>query len=124
MVKKKGLIAIASGLVAVVLLGTIIMGMAKSEEILAVDPETERLEKVKLKIEEANKQLSGYYYDEAISTLLSDPALIDETVTDDAISLKVEEIEGLKTALVKYDGPADHVFFHSESFRSHYDVVS
>ncbi|HVI41944.1 MAG TPA: hypothetical protein VM577_14935, partial [Anaerovoracaceae bacterium] len=61
---------------------------------------------------EADKLLQGYFYDEAIDLLKSDPTMIT-AATDDAITLKITEIEKAKTSLVKYEGPVQHIFFHS-----------
>lgn len=115
--KKSMAIAIVVGLLAVIATGAMIVHQGKTSAAFAQMEESERieLEKDKLaqnKIAEAEKLYQGYYYDQAIELLKSEPSIITET-TDDAITLKIAEIEKAKASLVKYEGPVHHVFFHS-----------
>lgn len=105
-------IAIIAGLVAVVAMGAVLVNQTKTASALAEAEKMELELKIQNKISEAEKLYQGYYYDEAIELLKSDPSIITET-TDDAITLKIEEIEQAKASLVKYEGPIHHVFFHS-----------
>ncbi|MBR0598196.1 polysaccharide deacetylase [Sinanaerobacter chloroacetimidivorans] len=105
-------IAIIAGLVAVVAMGAVLVNQTKTASALAEAEKMELELKIQNKISEAEKLYQGYYYDEAIELLKSDPSIITET-TDDAITLKIEEIEQAKASLVKYEGPVHHVFFHS-----------
>ena len=109
----KFILGIVVGIIGIAVMTAILINMSRPQEVYAVDPGIERQEKINLKILESRKLVLGYFYDEALNVLRSDPELIDETVTDDAISLEIAKVELAKNSLVKYEGPFDHVFFHS-----------
>ena len=109
--------AIALGLIAVIAVGYLIVYQPKAAAAYAEAKEAERVEREQEIVKrdtlaEAEKLFKGYYYDEAIDLLQSNPAIIT-VATDDAITLKIEEIEKAKASLVKYEGAIEHVFFHS-----------
>ena len=115
--KKSTTAAIIIGLLAVILAGAMIVHQSKTAAAFASEKEAERIQREmerlkEEKLAEVEKLFQGYYYDEAIELLKSDPSMIS-TATDDAITLKIAEIEKAKAALVKYEGPIEHVFFHS-----------
>ena len=64
-------------------------------------------EEINTLIAEADILAKGYFYDEAISFLQASE-LKEEYFTE-----KIAEYEAQKAALVKYEGKAYHVFFHS-----------
>ena len=116
--KKSMKTAIIIGLIAVFAAGIMIVHQtettaafanAKAAEEEAAELQREQQSEI---LVEADKLLQGYYYDEAADLLNSDPTLIT-TATDDAITLKLTEIERAKASLVKYEGPVQHIFFHS-----------
>ncbi|MEL7656862.1 MAG: hypothetical protein AAGU75_13255, partial [Bacillota bacterium] len=109
--------AILVGLLAIMVGGVFIVNQARTIPAISNNEteKNEKLEQEKLKedkLAEADKLFKGYYYDEAIDLLNSDPTMIT-TATDDAITLKISEIEKGKASLVKYEGPVHHIFFHS-----------
>lgn len=107
--KKSITYLIIAGL-ALIIVGVILIHQTETTTAIA---EAERIELiVDNKITEAEKLFQGYYYDEAIELLKSDPSIIT-VATEDAITLKIAEIEKAKASLVKYEGPMHHVFFHS-----------
>ena len=59
-------------------------------------------------LEKAAKLAAGYYYDEAVTLLSSDQALVN-----DETKAKADEYQKQKDSLVLYEGQAYHVFFHS-----------
>lgn len=63
-------------------------------------------------LEEGERLYQGFYYEEALARLRQDPELITEQ-KDDPIALKIAEIQEARDSLIKYEGPAHHVFFHS-----------
>lgn len=111
--------AIIVGLLAVIAAGTMIVRQYQTTAAFAAQEETEA-KKAEMKWEqqraellaEADQLYRGYYYDEAIDVLNSDPTMIT-AATDDAISVKIAEVEKAKASLVKYEGPVQHIFFHS-----------
>lgn len=115
---KKGLrTAILVGIFAVIAAGVMIAFETDSKAAFTeTDAEKSAAQKQQILKEEtiakADKLFQGYYYDEAENLLKSHPELIT-TATDDAISLKIQEIEKAKNSLVKYEGPVQHIFFHS-----------
>jgi len=117
--KKSMKTAIIIGLVAVVAAGIMIVHQTEATAAFAAAKEAEaekadrEIEKHKEEIlAEADQLLQGYFYDEAIDLLKSEPAVIT-TATDDAIQLKITEVLKAKASLVKYEGPVQHIFFHS-----------
>ena len=113
-------VAIIFGVIAIISAGALIINQsvnaaaheAAREEQARLEQE-ELAEKKKLElIEKADKLYQGYFYEEAIALLKSEPSMVT-TATDDAIMLKIQEIEKAKASLVKYEGPIEHVFFHS-----------
>lgn len=115
--KKSIKTAIVVGLLAVIAAGVIMIQQTKTIETFKDEKAEEgiKLEQEKRKEEkllEADKLFQGYYYDEAVNLLKADPSLIT-TATDDAIKLKTKEIMNAKASLVKYEGPVQHIFFHS-----------
>jgi len=59
---------------------------------------------------EADRLAQGYYYDEAIALLQNVPA---QYTDDTGVSAKLASIQAAKDALVPYEEPVRHVFFHS-----------
>ncbi|HYE69617.1 MAG TPA: hypothetical protein VEA58_13450, partial [Anaerovoracaceae bacterium] len=117
--KKYMTTAIIIGLVAVVAAGIMIVQQTETSAAFATAKESEaekaahEMEKHKEDIlARADQLLSGYFYDEAIDLLKSEPAVIT-TATDDAIQLKIAEVLKAKNSLVRYEGPVQHIFFHS-----------
>lgn len=112
--KKSMMAAIIIGLAAVIACGAMIVHQTSTASAIAeAEREAERIElQIKDKLAKAEDLYQGYYYDEAIELLKSDPTIITET-TGDAITLKIAEIESAKASLVKYEGPMHHIFFHS-----------
>ncbi len=68
--------------------------------------------RISFALKEAEQLYQGFYYDEALVRLQEESDLITGEETD-RITLKIEEITKAKNALVKYEGPVHHVFFHS-----------
>ena len=117
--KKYMTTAIIIGLVAVVAAGIMIVQQTETSAVFATAEESEaekadrEMKKHKEEIlSRADQLLSGYFYDEAIDLLKSEPEVIT-TATDDAIQLKIAEVLKAKDSLVKYEGPVQHIFFHS-----------
>lgn len=117
--KKSMKAAIIMGLIAVVAVGAVIVRQYQTEAVFASAEETaakraqlELEQKRTDLLEKADRLYRGYYYDEALALLKSDPAVVT-TATDDAITVKLAEIEKAKASLVKYEGPVQHIFFHS-----------
>ncbi len=126
--KKSMKAAIIMGLIAVVAVGAVIVRQYQTEAVFAGAEKT-AAQKAQLELEQKRENLlekadhlyRGYYYDEAIALLKSDPAMVATatggatapTATDDAITVKLAEIEKAKASLVKYEGPVQHIFFHS-----------
>lgn len=102
--------AVITGMVAIALLGFMILQGGETEPAMAEVDNTEEI--IAEKLAASDKLRRGYYYEEALALLQADPTLITET-TDDAIKLKMAEIEKEKASLIKYEGPIHHVFFHS-----------
>lgn len=105
------------GLLAVIACGAMIVHQTKTTAAFAEAKAAERAEREQEKQKEekllqAEKLFQGYFYDEAVEVLKSEPSMIT-AATDDAITLKIAEIEKSKAALVKYEGPIHHIFFHS-----------
>lgn len=71
-----------------------------------------RQAKIAAALEDAEQLYQGFYYEEAIARLEQEPELISEDGAD-LISKKIVEIQQAKDSLVKYNGPAHHIFFHS-----------
>ena len=121
-VKKTMKAAVILGMIAVVITGTMIVHQSKASAAVAeareaAERQERELEQAKEQkkealLAEADRLFQGYFYDEAIAVLKSDPSMITET-TGDAISVKIEDIEEAQASLVKYEGPVEHVFFHS-----------
>lgn len=115
---KKLILAIIITVIAVFIFGILIVyqtrtAMAIVEARAFAEAEAERIELViDNNLTKAERLFQGYYYDEAIELLKSDPSIISDT-TDDAITLKIAEIESAKASLVKYEGAIHHIFFHS-----------
>lgn len=117
--KKSMKAAIIVGLIAVIAAGTMIVRQYQTTAAFAAEEESEA-KKAEMEWEqqradllaEADKLYRGYYYDEAIDVLRSDPTMVT-TATDDAITVKIAEVEKAKASLVKYEGPVQHIFFHS-----------
>jgi len=110
--RKKYFAIVSILLIAAFILGSIIVNQTLTAEAIA-EAEAEAMELViDSKISEAERLYQGYYYDEAIEVLKSDSSIITEA-TDDAITIKIAEIEKAKASLVKYEGPMHHIFFHS-----------
>lgn len=75
-----------------------------------IQKEVEKKEKEVLEvIEEADKLALGYYYEEAIEKVKSYPDYEENERFMNAITRYKKE----KDSLVVYDGPVNHVFFHS-----------
>ena len=117
--KKSMKAAILVGLLAVIIAGIMIIrqdettaAFANAKAAEAENAELERERQRTGLLAEADQLFRGYYYDEAIDLLKSDPSVIT-TATNDAITVKISEIERAKASLVKYDGPVQHIFFHS-----------
>lgn len=118
--KKSMKAAIILGLIAIVSAGILIAyqsvsaasyAQAKEEEARQEREQIQEQKKTDL-LGKAEKLYQAYFYDEAIALLQSEPGLVT-TATDDAITLKIDEITKAEAALVKYEGPIEHVFFHS-----------
>lgn len=117
--KKSMKAAIIMGLVAVVAVGAVIVRQYQTEVVFAGAEKTaaqraqsELEQKRENLLEKADHLYRGYYYDEAIALLKSDSAMVT-TATNDAITVKLAEVEKAKASLVKYEGPVQHIFFHS-----------
>lgn len=108
--KKQYLIASATLIVLVILLAAISIRFPISS---VAGGEKERIQaKIALALEEAEHLYQGFYYDEALERLQQEPELITDEESD-PIAAKITEIQNAKNSLVKYEGPAHHVFFHS-----------
>lgn len=101
------LVAFIVVLIALVVIGALTFGGYKLLEA------QKRAEKIQGVISQADQLLPGYYYDEALTLLESQQDLIDPEDPEDLITAKIQEISGLKAALVKYNGEIHHIFFHS-----------
>ena len=113
--KKSIKVAVTVGLLAVIVGGFLVVYQTKTVPVFSAEADNNKDQQEKLRKDElatAERLFQGYFYDEAIDLLNSDPTLIT-TATDDAITLKVAEIEKAKASLVKYEGPVQHIFFHS-----------
>ncbi len=109
--------AIVLGLIAIIISAVLIIHQPRAAAAYEEAKEAERVEREQEslkqeKLTEAEKLFEGYFYEEAVDLLKSEPAMIT-TATNDAITLKIEEIEKAKGSLVKYEGAVEHVFFHS-----------
>ena len=82
--------------------------LAKQEQL-----RIEKEKKTEILLAEAESLAKGYFYEEALAKLKSDPTLYDEAATDGAINLSIKKTEEMQASLVKYEGPPEHVFFHS-----------
>lgn len=107
------------GLTCVLALGVLIARQAETAVASTNTGETEQEQALEEQarhkdelLAEADRLLRGYYYDEALALLNSEHSLVS-TATDDAITLKIAEIGKAKASLVKYEGPVQHIFFHS-----------
>ena len=115
--KKSIKAAIIMGLLVVIVGGVLITHQTKTIPAFS-DAQAEKNEKLEQekhkedKLSEASILFQGYFYDEAIGLLNSDPTQIT-TATNDSITLKIAEIKKAKESLVKYEGPVQHIFFHS-----------
>lgn len=79
-----------------------------------LEAEKERIRQEKqVLIDRADLLEKGYFYQEALDVLNARTDLIDKEVSNDAITLKIEEIQKSVDSLVKYEGPVEHIFFHS-----------
>jgi hypothetical protein len=117
--KKSMKAAIIVGLLAVMIMGIMIVRQAETAAAFANAGEIEADQAARVHerqkeelLTKADQLFQGYFYEEAIDLLKSDPTMIT-TATNDAITIKISEIEKAKTSLVKYDGPVQHIFFHS-----------
>lgn len=85
----------------------------REAELLAAEQEEIRIRQIEDKrlemLDQANQLAKKYYYDEAISLL----ANADDEIIDDKISAARAELQTQKDALVEYNGPIYHIFFHS-----------
>jgi len=111
--------AIIVGLLAVIIGGIMLAQQAEAAAAFANEKEAEAEEAERMRekqkediLTQADTLLQGYFYQEAIDLLKSDPTMIS-TATDDAITVKLTEIESARASLVKYEGPVQHIFFHS-----------
>jgi len=114
-VKKTIKTAIFLILLAIIAGGVLIVYQPKAIAVFSSSEKNADLElenRIAETLKKAEKLEQGYYYDEAVDLLHSDPTLIT-TATDDAITLKIAEINQEKESLVKYEGPIHHIFFHS-----------
>ena len=80
----------------------------KAEEAKKAAEEARLAELAAQQIEKADYAARGYYYDEAIAELSN-----SEAAGRPEVQAKIAEIQGLKDALVKYEGDTYHIFFHS-----------
>lgn len=71
--------------------------------------EQENEKKIQSLISEAEKFKNSYYIDEAIELLQSDESLIN----NEEIIKKIDSYKAYKESFIKYEGPIEHIFFHS-----------
>lgn len=65
-------------------------------------------EKRKISLQKGEELFIRYFYDEAINKLKEDPNIIDYRISE-----KINEYTIAKNELIKYEGPIEHIFFHS-----------
>lgn len=82
----------------------------KNQEKIQEEIEKEKAREVKRVglISSASKMVSGYYYQEAIDLLKSDPDIVNEKLVSE-----VRKIEDFVTALQPYTGRIEQIFFHT-----------
>lgn len=97
-------------IILVLIIVLAVVAVIGSKRAAALELKQQRIQET---IASAEQMIQGYFYDEAIELLMMDSELYDETNSEDPIIAKVLEAEALRTALVKYEGPIEHIFFHS-----------
>ena len=84
------------------------LSTVKEENFFSPTLDAEKVSIQNLVLEEAENLKRGYFVDEAIEKLLSNPDLVDDKIQD-----KVEEYKSYRSSFVKYEGAIEHIFFHS-----------
>lgn len=113
--ERKHLCFILIGLIVVIALGAILANqvVTASAEAKAREEAAAKVEQMRTAVmEKAEKLYQGYFYEEAM-TLLQENSKLMTNQDDDPMQKKIAEIEKAEKSLVKYEGPVEHVFFHS-----------
>lgn len=120
---KKNTYLIAAGLAAVCILGYFLFNGGGARPVSAqAQKEQELRQKLQAQTQElldnADRLIQGYYYDDA-ETLLNEytaeagaPEDAKQEVSE-KIRAKLQAVEDARDLLVRYDGPVQHIFFHS-----------
>lgn len=82
------------------------LSTVKEENFFSPTLDAEKVSRQNLVLEEAENLKRGYFVDEAIEKLLSNPDLVDDKIQD-----KVEEYKSYRSSFVKYEGAIEHIFF-------------